>query len=96
MPNLLSTSAAAVAAGAVLLGLFEPAPAPAATADIGYSCPPAGGGSDNVRFEPDPANPNAYYVCVGAVPRRHVSCPPNTTLQWIGPPPTCAPQSTNS
>lgn len=103
MRNLFSTTAAVVAGVAVVLGLVGSAAATAAPAGPAPSpavasspCPPVTGGANYVRFEPDPANPNAYYVCAGVVPQRHVVCPPNTTLQWIGPPPVCAPRPANS
>jgi len=51
-----------------------------------FTCPDVAG----ITYVQDPANANAYYMCIDGLQQQHLQCPPVAKL-IMGRPPTCSP-----
>jgi hypothetical protein len=50
-----------------------------------FACPDVAG----IKYVQDPADSNAFYLCVDGLTKAHNQCPPGTTYLIMGTPPHC-------
>ena len=51
-----------------------------------FTCPDIAG----INYVQDPADSNAYYMCIDGLQQRHLQCPPGLTKLIMATPPKCS------